>query len=569
MNKTDYIKQIIRFNADKNVIRLKEKYNEASFFEIIAKERSETTYSAFLKWLLEGKAVGSEELSPLMMLLDILVKRTEDCPCPETSVSPELKNKILTRSLALNNITATVEKSVGSLANEIVDGNAVCTSDQLHGIAAKSVDRIDIILQCDVSAEGLKSRPMQVIIENKIDAKEGRKKSNGKTGIAMYDAASQTERYYMASQRNDVYQWYVYLTPEPSIPEKHYSNEKGPTDPHFIHITYQDVLDGIITPLLASSSISSRARFFLEEFRDQLTFPNLNGASVQPSIAVGNDQSKELTSIWKDYEALITDAALAASEGTFWRIGDVWYDHQPRVELALMLKELGAPEADSFLTRDTQGKIITRKGLHYKEIVKAAGKNGIETEIAEKDFGNAQDLLADFWDRNRRFLTALLSGIEEKENVLALAQEVAKRDTTKYTVFFDGIVLSKTSPKGVAAWTIVSKWAQLYKAAGKKLDLESLRKTFPRTCNPYYEQGKWYKHLFYPKDSCIYDGEKGDGSVPTSHWDIDFNGKYDIQTDDGPVVFLKMWRKDALELFIEKAEAMPIFQGKLNVVSEI
>ena len=117
--------------------------------------------------------------------------------------------------------------------------------------------------------------------------------------------------------------------------------------------------------------------------------------------------------------------------------------------------------------------------------------------------------------------------------------------------------------------TIVSKWAQLYKAAGKKLDLESLRKTFPRTCNPYYEQGKWYKHLFYPKDSCIYDGEKGDGSVPTSHWDIDFNGKYDIQTDDGPVVFLKMWRKDALEQFIEKAEAMPIFQGKLSVVSEI
>lgn len=562
MNKTDYIKQIIRFNADKNVIRLKEKYNEASFFEIIAKERSETTYSAFLKWLLEGKAVGSEELSPLMMLLDILVKRTEDNPNPETSVSPDLKNWILARSLALDNITATVEKSVGSLANEIVGRNAVCTSDQLHGIAAKSVDRIDILLQCDVSAEGLKSRPMQVIIENKIDSKEGRKKSNGKTGVSVYDAASQTKRYYMATQRDDVFQWYVYLTPEPTIPEN------GPTDPHFIHISYQDILDGIIIPLLASSSISSRARFFLEEFRNQLTFPSLNGASIQPSIAVSNEQSKELTAIWKDYEELITDAALAASEGTFWRIGDVWYDHQPRVELALMLKERGVSEADDFLTRDTQGRIVTRKGLHYKEIVKVAEKSGIETKIAENDFGDDQALLEAFWEKNKRFLTALLSGIEEKENVLALAQEIAKRDTTKYTVFFDGAVLSKTSPKGVAAWTIVNKWAQLHKAAGKKLDLDSLRKSFPRSCNPYYEQGKWYKHLFYPKDACIYDGEKGDGSVPTSHWDIDFNGKYDIQTDDGPVVFLKMWRKDALEQFIEKAEAMPIFQGKLSVVSE-
>lgn len=522
MTKTDYIKQIIRFNADKNVIRLKEKYNEASFFEIIAKERSETTYSAFLKWLLEGKAVGTEELSPLMMLLDILVKRTEDYPCPETSVSPDLKNGILTRSLALNNITASIEKSVGSLTCEIAGGNAVCSSDQLNGIAAKSIDRIDILLQCDVSAEGLKSKPMQVIIENKIDSKEGRKKNNGKTGVDIYDQASQTERYYMATQRGDVYQWYVYLTLEPQIPSRHYSMEEGPTDPHFIHITYQDILDGIIIPLLASSSISSRARFFLEEFRDQLAFPSLNGASVQPSIAIGNDQSKELTAIWKDYEELITDSALAASEGTFWRIGDVWYDHQPRVE----------------------------------------------TEIAENDYGENQVLLEAFWDKNKRFLTALLGGIEGKENVLALAKEVAKRDTTKYTVFFDGTVLSKTSPKGVTAWTIVTKWAQLYRAAGKKLDLECLRKTFPRTCNPYYEQGKWYKHLFYPKGACVYDGEKGDGSVPTSRWDIDFNGKYDIQTDEGSVVFLKMWRKNALEQFIEKAEAMSIFQGKLSVISE-
>ena len=145
-----------------------------------------------------------------MMLLDILVKRTEDYPCPETSVSPDLKNGILTRTLALNNITAAVEKSVGSLTCEIAGGNAVCSSDQLNGIAAKSSDRIDILLQCEVSAEGLKSKPMQVIIENKIDSKEGRKKSNGKTGVDIYDRASQTKRYYMATQRDDVYQWYVY-----------------------------------------------------------------------------------------------------------------------------------------------------------------------------------------------------------------------------------------------------------------------------------------------------------------------------------------------------------------------
>ena len=94
-----------------------------------------------------------------------------------------------------------MEKSVGNLANEIAGGNALCTSYQLRSIAAKSADRIDIFLQCEVSADGIKSRPMQVVIENKIDSKEGRKKRSGKTGVDAYDQASQTERYFMATQR--------------------------------------------------------------------------------------------------------------------------------------------------------------------------------------------------------------------------------------------------------------------------------------------------------------------------------------------------------------------------------
>lgn len=566
MEKSEYIKQIIRFNADKGVIRLKEKYNETSFFEIIAKERSETTYSAFLKWLLQGSAVGTEELSPLMMLMDILVKKTEDNPCKDTEVSQELKNSILTRSLVLNNITATVEKTVGSLANEINGGNDVCCAEELRMIAAKSVDRIDIFIQCDVSSSAMKGRPMQIILENKIDSREGKEKRKGEsknnTGVSLYDKkASQTERYYMATQRNDVYQWYVYLTPD--------AVDEGPTDPHFIHITYQDIVDGIIAPLLASTSLSSRTRFFLEEFRNQLTYPSLNGTSVQPSIAISNEQMGELTDIWKEYKDLITDAALAASETTFWKVGEKWYNKQPRLELALILQDQNIPEAANFLTTDQKGENKVAKNTRFSDMAKVAEAHGIKTLTSEKDFDQSQDLLAAFWDKNKRFLTALLSGIEESDNVLALTQEVAKRDTTRYTVFYDGQKLSaEAMTKGITAWVLITKWAQLYKESGKKLNLETLRKTFPRECNPYYEQGKWYKHLFYPKNGCVYDGEKGDGSVPTSHWDIDFNGKYDIQTEGGPVTFLKMWRKDALESFIEKATAMAIFQGKLSVISE-
>ena len=565
----NHIKQIARFNADKNVLRLKGKYNETSFFEIIAKQRTETTYSAFLKWLLEGNAASSEGLSPLQMLLDILVKRIEEDPTIKAAIPAELKDSIVTRSLSIHGISADVEKPVASLAREIAEGNDVCSSGDMMKIAAKSADCVDIFLQCEVSAKGLKTRPMQFFIENKPDFCEEKIKYVLGTGVEAYDNASRTERYYMATRRDDMYQWYVCLTPQPVIPKRHYSKENEPEDPHFIHMTYQDILDGIIVPLLASSSLSSRTRFFLEEFRNQLTFPSQSGASVLPGIAIGNDRSEELTPVWKEYEDLITDAALAASERTFWKINDKWYDQQPRLDLALALQEVGEPKAKDFLTRDDEGRLTVVEGVRYKDMTDLAQKNGIMTEIADKDFGDSRELLSAFWDRNKRFLTALLCGIEDKENVFALVQELSKRDSTKYMVYYDGKPLvSKPATGGITAWVIVALWCKLYVQSGTTPGIEDLRKAFPRTFNPYYEQGKWFKNLFYPKSACVYDGENGDGSEVTSHWDIDLSGKYDFATVDGPVVFLKKWRKPDLEHFVDKALEMPIFGGKLNVVPE-
>ena len=78
MDYNQYLDQIIAFNSDKKVVALREKFNKASFFEIISKERSETTYSAFLKWLFSENATAEDTCSPLAFLLDILVRRCEE-----------------------------------------------------------------------------------------------------------------------------------------------------------------------------------------------------------------------------------------------------------------------------------------------------------------------------------------------------------------------------------------------------------------------------------------------------------------------------------------------------------
>ena len=78
MTYNDYLKQIIAFNSDKDIIALREKFNKPSFFEIISEERSETTFLSFLKWLFSIN-VSLDSASPVMMLLDILVRPTGVC----------------------------------------------------------------------------------------------------------------------------------------------------------------------------------------------------------------------------------------------------------------------------------------------------------------------------------------------------------------------------------------------------------------------------------------------------------------------------------------------------------
>ena len=66
---SNYLEQIIKFNSDKDIIALREKYKEPTFFEIISKQRSETTYSSFLKWMFQSSNTDLNSVSPILLLL--------------------------------------------------------------------------------------------------------------------------------------------------------------------------------------------------------------------------------------------------------------------------------------------------------------------------------------------------------------------------------------------------------------------------------------------------------------------------------------------------------------------
>ena len=573
----DYLKQIIAFNGDKDIIALREKFNKPSFFEIISKERSETTYSAFLKWLLQENCMDKDTCNPISLLLDVLVRRSEEQKDHISSILSDecIKSNIVTRNLTVQLVNAEAEKSVNSLAQEIIrsDRTGVISPLDLSKIAAKSKDRIDLFVECEIESkdERITAKRMQIIIENKIDSIEGGVKQDKKTGVAKYDNASQTVRYYLGTKFStltlagggqaidgkEVLQIYVYLTPQ-------VTKQNACRDNHFIHISYQDIVDGILIPMLASASLSVRSRFFIEEFLNQLVFPSLEGTTIHPSIAIGKENSEELTSMWKKYQPLLTHAAIAASEVNLWMIDDVYYDHQPRTELL-----------DLLLTKHVQSPDIIngewKPRMQYSKMKALATQYGMKTD--QVDLGlddNTQELLASFWDKNKRLLSAFINGLEDEERrkAEALLTESSKRDTTQYNVYYNEKPLSAHPlGKAMTAFLIINQWVSIRKEEGQEVTLDILRKTFPRKYNPYYENAKCFKHLFYEvSDSYSYDGERADGSVQ-GNWDFDKKGRFNIETTDGKTVtMLKMWRKDSLENLIEIVKQKKLFNGILDVV---
>lgn len=437
-----YQQSIISFNADTSIIQLREQYNQASFFEIISKSRSETTYSSFLRWLFGDSAINLGENSPILLLLDILVKNDT-----QNLIDDGFKKSILSRTISIVSIKAQVEKSVATItskANELDKFN----KEIKKLIEKKCQDKIDLYIELTLKDNKL----ICIYLENKVDSSEGEGKGSKGIGNAKYDQLTQTERYYSATKLKDpsnVSQVYIYLTP---------NGAERPKDPNFIHITYQSIVDGIIDPLLASSSLSIRSRFFLEEFKNQLIFPSLDDTSTHQSIANGSTQAGLFKKIWEKYEVLFIHSILAsaADDSTFWILDNTWYNYQPRIEYATLLINEGNTKASEYLSN---GKWRAHK--RFESLQKLDSENHL-TFISPTSFFEQNEsikaLLSSFWQHNRRFLIALIGGLDEEKRVhiLGLLSEINKRDYSKYTLTY-----SSTTERGLSKRGVVSKAFEL------------------------------------------------------------------------------------------------------------
>ena len=297
------IKQtLLEFNRDQENRDIMAFYNRKSYMELTGVARREESHSAFLAWLLKGSDIpcGLSE-SPLMWFLNVIVLRENTKINQNNPISPELKTAILTRTLQFHILEVKPEKKIHEIKTKYPNKQEANFFDLFSG-APKCEDELDIYIKCSI--QGFPNcDELEIFVENKITSpEEGPKSKIERKG---YDDLSQTERYYKACSYYRVFennnkilqkdqakkiQLFVYLHPD-----KLNENSKASCkSKDFVQISYQDLLDYILTPI-QNTIDSDRVRFVIQEYIDCLSLPTEDvKANKRIVMARTNDEEKNL-----------------------------------------------------------------------------------------------------------------------------------------------------------------------------------------------------------------------------------------------------------------------------------
>lgn len=278
---------LIEYGKNAENRKLQSYYSRKSYMEKLGIARAEEPHSAYWSNLLKGDDVNcNKNESPLMWFLQVLVNResTATAYANNSPIPADMKIAIISRTLDFQIKEIKAEKKIKEIA-----GNYFYTNPNWCNVSEPCEDELDIYIKCAI--RGVKGiDELEIVVENKVTQKENgpkAKKNQLRTG---YDDKCQTERYYTAchttSSPNKV-QLFVLLTPDAI------DKETTATDKHFIQISYQDLLDTILLPLIESDSLLDRQRFEIMDYVDVLNLPTLDIKESQRIIMAKTTEQED------------------------------------------------------------------------------------------------------------------------------------------------------------------------------------------------------------------------------------------------------------------------------------
>ena len=149
------IQHIQQFNSDSRVMRLQRLFKNSSILEIVGIERNETRHSKFIRWVFKMPEINTKSrYSPIMHLLDILVRRDYEQNPNKQIVPTDFGNSIINRNTSISIIDVQPEYQTEGLKFK-----------NKKGVAKSGL--IDIYITALISSEE-NQKVLHICIENKL-----------------------------------------------------------------------------------------------------------------------------------------------------------------------------------------------------------------------------------------------------------------------------------------------------------------------------------------------------------------------------------------------------------------
>ena len=303
---------ILRFNNCSKVCQLKSFLQQSSILEVVGVDRKEIRHSRFLKWLFEDKSLNVESSdSPIMHLFDAYVKRCDQLfgSTPPKGIEEGILNDIETRSIIAKKIKVEIEYNTDNFKFEI--------EDKKTGEKVNKSGKIDILLRGELETKH-KCLPFSIVIENKIDSDEH---DDQTMKYFSYMTGEEIDKNinpkYKCPKQEKESLFFIYLTPSK---ENEMVKKPDISCDQFVHMSYQDILDHIIIPILHRNDLTEITRNNLWQYILSLCTVNNNGKDNKKAtnvMAVSDEIQNLALDVWKEHNPLIKDS-LEANRKKVW-----------------------------------------------------------------------------------------------------------------------------------------------------------------------------------------------------------------------------------------------------------
>ena len=258
------IDEIIQFYNSQALHRLQSLSCRETFLEVCGKRTSETAHTAFLKWLFENKEFSRLPLSPTITFIRLYSLKAHQQPKIHT-----YSNKLL-EDLLKKFRTGEI-KSI----EKIIVRTEVPTTDRRF---------VDLELLVTLSNDN----KLRCCIENKLYTKEHDKQCDAY--YTFYENKSITD---------NIPNIYIFLSPD---------EDNSTTNPHYVHILYQELYDSVLFPLYEyfREHHSNRSISYLKEYIDTLTSFSLE-QNFSP-IVMSNEYKELLQEIYNNHRDIFFEA---------------------------------------------------------------------------------------------------------------------------------------------------------------------------------------------------------------------------------------------------------------------